>query len=309
MAFVATRGSAIVGVGRLERLPASTDAEVAFVVADDHQRQGLGTRLLERLERRRPATRRHPLRGRHPLLQHRHAPRAPPAERLLRAVRGRRCPRAVPDRGSAFGARAWDLRLLCSGGQIRTFDIDLNAQELTMTTITRDPVVTTTGHSIHPDRADGGAQASHHRHRVRRCRRRPRHGPRGRRRAPHLGRQLLQGLRQRRAELPEHRLPARRRPGGRGSHRPAARSPGTPSTPAPRPRPTPASSTATSKASPTAPPSPTSATPSGPPTPPSRRRPPTAPAPPRSPSCKARPTPSPASGTPSSRVRRCEACC
>ena len=51
MAFVATRGSAIVGVGRLERLPSSTDAEVAFVVADDHQRQGLGTRLLERLER------------------------------------------------------------------------------------------------------------------------------------------------------------------------------------------------------------------------------------------------------------------
>jgi len=51
MAFVATQGSAIVGVGRFERLPASSDAEVAFVVADDHQRQGLGTRLLERLER------------------------------------------------------------------------------------------------------------------------------------------------------------------------------------------------------------------------------------------------------------------
>ena len=51
VALVAMSGSAIVGVGRFERLPGTTDAEVAFVVADDHQRQGLGTRLLEGLER------------------------------------------------------------------------------------------------------------------------------------------------------------------------------------------------------------------------------------------------------------------
>jgi GNAT superfamily N-acetyltransferase len=50
VAFVATEGDAIVGVGRLERLPGTTDAEVAFVVTDDHQGRGLGTRLLERLE-------------------------------------------------------------------------------------------------------------------------------------------------------------------------------------------------------------------------------------------------------------------
>ena len=50
VAFVATEGAAIVGVGRLERLPGTTDAEVAFVVADDLQRQGIGTRLLARLE-------------------------------------------------------------------------------------------------------------------------------------------------------------------------------------------------------------------------------------------------------------------
>jgi GNAT superfamily N-acetyltransferase len=50
VAFVAIEGPAIVGVGRLERLPGTTDAEVAFVVADDHQGRGLGTRLLERLE-------------------------------------------------------------------------------------------------------------------------------------------------------------------------------------------------------------------------------------------------------------------
>lgn len=50
VAFVATEGDTIVGVGRLERLPGSRDAEVAFVVADDHQRQGLSTRLLQQLE-------------------------------------------------------------------------------------------------------------------------------------------------------------------------------------------------------------------------------------------------------------------
>lgn len=50
VAFVATHDSDIVAVGRFERLPGTTDAEVAFVVADDHQRRGLGTLLLERLD-------------------------------------------------------------------------------------------------------------------------------------------------------------------------------------------------------------------------------------------------------------------
>ena len=297
------------GVGRLERLPGTTDAEVAFVVADDHQRQGLGTRLLERLERAaRPLGVTHfvadTLFSNTAML---HVLRQP--ARLVRAGRGRRGPRAVPDRGSAFGARARDLRLLCSGGQIRTFDIDLNAQEHTMTTITRDPVVTTTDTRPTPVEPTvalkrrtidtvfvgvgvvlvvvlvvaGGLLT--------------------------WGANFSKDYVNDELSLPEHRLPAGRRPRGRGSHRPAAVRRRTPSTPAPRPRPTPASSTATSKASPTAPPTPTSATPSGRPTPPSRRRPPTAPAPPRSPSCRAKPTPSAASATPSSRVRPSGACC
>jgi RimJ/RimL family protein N-acetyltransferase len=46
MAFVALVGDEIVGVGRYEALECRTAAEVAFVVADDFQRQGLGTILL-----------------------------------------------------------------------------------------------------------------------------------------------------------------------------------------------------------------------------------------------------------------------
>jgi len=49
VALVATVHSEIVAVGRLERLPDSNDAEVAFVVADDHQAHGIGTALLDQL--------------------------------------------------------------------------------------------------------------------------------------------------------------------------------------------------------------------------------------------------------------------
>jgi RimJ/RimL family protein N-acetyltransferase len=49
-AFVATAGDELVGVGRFERLGESTDAEVAFVVADEWQDHGLATALLHCLE-------------------------------------------------------------------------------------------------------------------------------------------------------------------------------------------------------------------------------------------------------------------
>jgi GNAT superfamily N-acetyltransferase len=39
----------IIAVGRYERIPASTEAEVAFLVADAYQHQGIGTLLLRRL--------------------------------------------------------------------------------------------------------------------------------------------------------------------------------------------------------------------------------------------------------------------
>jgi GNAT superfamily N-acetyltransferase len=49
MAYVVMDGPGIVGVGRYERLPGSTEAEVAFVVTDDHQHLGIGTLLLDHL--------------------------------------------------------------------------------------------------------------------------------------------------------------------------------------------------------------------------------------------------------------------
>lgn len=50
LALVATIGDAIVAVARYERLPASRlEAEVAFVVDDEHQGRGIGTLLLEHL--------------------------------------------------------------------------------------------------------------------------------------------------------------------------------------------------------------------------------------------------------------------
>ena len=49
LALVAEREDRLVAVGRYDRIPGTTEAEVAFVVADDLQHQGIGTILLERL--------------------------------------------------------------------------------------------------------------------------------------------------------------------------------------------------------------------------------------------------------------------
>lgn len=49
LALVAEHHDRLVAVGRYERIPGTADAEVAFVVADDLQHQGIGTVLLERL--------------------------------------------------------------------------------------------------------------------------------------------------------------------------------------------------------------------------------------------------------------------
>lgn len=49
VALVAWQGDRIVAVGRYEGTPGSTVAEVAFVVADDHQGRGIGSILLEHL--------------------------------------------------------------------------------------------------------------------------------------------------------------------------------------------------------------------------------------------------------------------
>jgi len=49
LALVVEVGERLVAVGRYERLPGADDAEVAFVVADELQHQGLGTMLLEQL--------------------------------------------------------------------------------------------------------------------------------------------------------------------------------------------------------------------------------------------------------------------
>ena len=47
MAFIVLDDESIVGVGRYERLDGTTEAEAAFVVTDDHQRQGIGPLLLD----------------------------------------------------------------------------------------------------------------------------------------------------------------------------------------------------------------------------------------------------------------------
>jgi GNAT superfamily N-acetyltransferase len=49
MAYAVFDGRRMVGVGRYERLPVGTEAEVAFVVTDDHQHLGIGTLLLDHL--------------------------------------------------------------------------------------------------------------------------------------------------------------------------------------------------------------------------------------------------------------------
>jgi N-acetylglutamate synthase-like GNAT family acetyltransferase len=49
MAFVVTDDGRIVAVGRYERLQDTDEAEVAFVVTDDYQHRGIGSRLLVHL--------------------------------------------------------------------------------------------------------------------------------------------------------------------------------------------------------------------------------------------------------------------
>ncbi len=49
MAFVAEDSSRLLAVGRYERSPGGTEAEVAFLVADEYQHHGIGTLLLELL--------------------------------------------------------------------------------------------------------------------------------------------------------------------------------------------------------------------------------------------------------------------
>ncbi|MFL0580535.1 GNAT family N-acetyltransferase [Dietzia sp. 179-F 9C3 NHS] len=49
MAFVAELGSEIIGISLYERLPSSTNAEVAFTISDQHQGRGLGSIFLEHL--------------------------------------------------------------------------------------------------------------------------------------------------------------------------------------------------------------------------------------------------------------------
>lgn len=49
VALVALLGNKIIAVGRYERAPGTDEAEVAFVVADEHQGRGIGSVLLEHL--------------------------------------------------------------------------------------------------------------------------------------------------------------------------------------------------------------------------------------------------------------------
>jgi GNAT superfamily N-acetyltransferase len=49
LALVATVGDRLVAVARYDRAPGATDAEVAFVVADEYQHHGIGSLLLDDL--------------------------------------------------------------------------------------------------------------------------------------------------------------------------------------------------------------------------------------------------------------------
>ena len=49
MALVAEDNGELIAVGRYERIPGTTKAEVAFVVSDHHQHRGIGMSLLEHL--------------------------------------------------------------------------------------------------------------------------------------------------------------------------------------------------------------------------------------------------------------------
>jgi RimJ/RimL family protein N-acetyltransferase len=48
-AFIVESGDALVGVGRFDRIPGTTEAEVAFIVADEFQHRGIGLLLLDHL--------------------------------------------------------------------------------------------------------------------------------------------------------------------------------------------------------------------------------------------------------------------
>lgn len=48
-AVAAVEGGEVVGIAQYSRLPGAREADLAIVVADDHQRQGLGTRLVAAL--------------------------------------------------------------------------------------------------------------------------------------------------------------------------------------------------------------------------------------------------------------------
>jgi RimJ/RimL family protein N-acetyltransferase len=48
-AFIVESGNDLVGVGRYDRIPGTTEAEVAFIVADEYQHQGIGLLLLDHL--------------------------------------------------------------------------------------------------------------------------------------------------------------------------------------------------------------------------------------------------------------------
>lgn len=49
LALVVVKGAELIAVGRYDQYPATDRAEVAFVIADALQRQGIGRQLLERL--------------------------------------------------------------------------------------------------------------------------------------------------------------------------------------------------------------------------------------------------------------------
>ena len=51
LALVATAGDRLIAVGRFDRTPGETEAEVAFVVADEYQHHGIGSLLLDELAR------------------------------------------------------------------------------------------------------------------------------------------------------------------------------------------------------------------------------------------------------------------
>ena len=51
LAFVVERSGQLIAVGRFDRIAGTSDAEVAFVVADDYQHHGLGSLLLDELAR------------------------------------------------------------------------------------------------------------------------------------------------------------------------------------------------------------------------------------------------------------------